>query len=125
MEIAVGVSLLSGLGALLLSALAFRLARRSSPERLRVDIAALREAIITCEIRCETSESRIAQHATQNAAVLEELEGVLQSVEKKRRQTTAAASKIDQATAVPAEVPVNVEELSRHDLRLLARSRGF
>jgi len=112
--------------ALVLAGSAFRLARASAPEALRTRVAALTESIKTYEIRCETSESRVQGYAAQNAAMLEDIDGILISVEKKRRQTAASESRANlKAEHEVVPEPPNVQAMSRPELLAMARQRGL
>ncbi len=124
MELLGGLSALVSVVALSLAASAFRLARASAPNHMLLQIKALHEAVQTCEIRCETSESRIQQYAAENAALRESIEGVLTSVEKKRRQTAASESRLNREEP-EVQQPLQVEAMSRAELKIVARQRGL
>lgn len=51
----------------------------------------------TTERRAEEIESRFVSHKAETAALHESIEGVLDSVEKKRRQISASASRLNLA----------------------------
>ncbi|GAG05984.1 unnamed protein product, partial [marine sediment metagenome] len=71
----------------------------------------------TAYTRGEELEAKFLQHKLETEAIREGIEGVLESVEKKRRQTSAAASRL-QLSAEP-------EPTTRDEIVQAARQRVF
>jgi len=126
MELLLGVGVSFCAVALVLAGASYRLARASAPTELLARVAALSESLKTYEIRCETSESRVQGYAAANSAMLEDIDGMLISVEKKRRQAAASDSRARlKAEQEEPEAPPDIQTMSRADLRSVARQRGL
>ncbi len=99
MEIALWVTVAACTTSLLLSGAAVLwCALFSGPANLRAHVD---RGILLAEqsrSRADEMEGRFIQHKAETAALHESIEGVLDSVEKKRRQTAAGVSKLQVAT---------------------------
>lgn len=70
----------------------------SGPGQLRTYVERGNQIAEHSAARCDELEARFLAHKAETAALHEAIEGVLDSVEKKRRQTAAGVSKLQVAT---------------------------
>lgn len=89
---------------------------RAWPIGVRRKVSILEERVVAAEANVESLAAKWQQAAAENAAFLEEAEGVLQAVERKRRRAAASAAKANGESA---------ELTDRDALTRLARERGF
>lgn len=92
------VSFLAGatsLIALLVAAAAWRAAQSSSPAQLVRQMQLLADRVAEFADRDEGRDSKLLAWRADMEAVLEQVENLVETTERKRRQTAAAASKLD------------------------------
>lgn len=102
------------------SVASLRTAQRSVPEEMVKHIGALRVEVAACSGHMDEYAAKIVGWRAHMEAVLEDVENVLESVERKRRSTAASASKIDRQQA-----PDDAMSMNMRDLEQLARQRGL
>jgi len=119
---AVGL-LVAGLVAIALSVGALFMASRATPQSLLKHIQNLQEHVGVLSGEMEAHAIRVASWKTELESLLEANEGVLDSVERKRRSIAASLSKM--TPAQPAEQPVDVQNLDLQALEVYARNRGM
>ncbi len=98
-----------------------RTAQRSVPEEMVKHIGALRVETAETSGKMDEYASKIIGWRAELENVLEQVEGVLESVERKRKSTAAAASRV--GNSGPAED--DPSRMSIGQLEQLARSRGL
>lgn len=103
------------------SVASLRTTQRSVPEELVKHIGALRVEVAQCSGNMDEYAAKIIGWRSEMQNVLEQVENVLDSVERKRRATAASASRLDRAQ-VQADDPL---QMGHAELEQLARSRGL
>ena len=120
---AVSVLALS-ISALVVSAIALglcvqacRVVARGAPEALRAYVDQLSESVRRVEAIAEAHDGKLVEWRTEMQGLYESVEGMLDSVETKRRRTAAAASRMNGAQ--------EQQPTSRADWDQVARNRGL
>jgi predicted metal-binding transcription factor (methanogenesis marker protein 9) len=83
----------------------------SGPASLRKEMDGVRAQVEASFQGFKQLESNFLTHRTESSALAESVEGMLESVERKRRQVTAAASRVNGPGLEP--VPQTREEILR------------
>ena len=97
-------------------------ARRSWPIAQRATLQAMLDRVQAAEAIVDGLQAKWTAKAAEIGAVLEEVEGVLESVERKRRRTAATEAKLAQRDEQPGP---ETREQALARLRALARARGI
>lgn len=104
------------LGSMLVAVASAAFSARSWPIGVRRRVQDLQDRVEAAEASSQALLAKWLAFSAENAAFLEEAEGVLSAVETKRRRIAATKSKMDQTQPEPAD---------RHgELLRLARERG-
>lgn len=112
------LALIAGLLALAISSRAAFLATRSAPENLRLVVESLAAEIAQLASTSEGRDGKMIAWRAEIEGVMDGVEATLESVERKRKQTTAAAAKLGGNGA--GQEPATIGDWER-----LARERGL
>lgn len=104
-------------GVLALAGAAWALSR-SAPARLKSDVAECVSVVNGIEATWRKERAALAEY-------LEEIQRVLDSVERKRRQVSSAASRLDRANGGEPELAQMSPEQMREHFTRVARQRGL
>ena len=89
----------------------------SSPSSIHKHLERTQGAAESALTRADSMEVRFLEHKVETVALHEAIQGVLDSVEKKRRQTAPASSKLSLAT--------EPEPITRDDILAAARAKVY
>jgi len=84
----------------------------STPAELRKIVARALDGSLTAEAKADATQALFVAHKADMVAIHEAVEGVLDSVERKRRQVSAAKSRIDQVGQ--EEAPKTRDDIVTH-----------
>jgi len=100
---------------------------RATPQSLLKHITNLQEHVGVLSGEMDAHSIRVASWKTELETLLEANEGVLDSVERKRRSIAASVSKLPQLPGQNGEPPAtpNVSDMTVRELEHYARSRGM
>ena len=111
------IALIAGLLGLAVSSRAAFLATRSAPENLRLAVQSLAGQVAELAATSEGRDGKMIAWRAEIEGVMDGVEATLESVERKRRQTSAAASKLGRNGQ---EQPA-----TQQDWEQVARERGL
>jgi len=114
---------------LVFSATAWWFASRSFAASIHRTFKAFRIDHLEFRGEMEDQASRMHQHKVDMTALYQSVDGVLGTIEKKRRSTAASESKsaarVQQVEEIAPVPEADVNNMSRLDLERLARNRGM